>query len=128
VFSILTIAVVLALRPQLTPSAASGVPASPCKYEENCHCAVPGITVRWKAAYCMYLNATDDLEQMGVQQCLARVEPRAVAPLGPCDKNAHWKKRLCGALYKGKKTRIHNCIQDGAMVPRFVERGAGAVP
>jgi hypothetical protein len=113
-----------------SPHGLSGAQAAkpPCKYEENCACAVPGITLRWKASYCMYLNETDDLEQTGVQQCLARVEPRSLASLGPCDKNAHWKKALCRALHKGKEKRIHNCIQDKAMVPLFVEKGPGAVP
>jgi hypothetical protein len=102
------------------------VAAPPCKYEENCHCAVPGITVRWEAAYCMYLNETDDLEQGGVQECLARVEPRSLARAGSCAKNAHWKRKLCAALHKGKKKSTESCVQDRAMVPRFVEHGPDA--
>lgn len=122
---VLTVAVAFAL-PQLPPLADTGVAAAPCKYEENCHCAVPGITVRWKAAYCMSLNETDDLEHAGVQECLARVEPRSLACRGSCEKNAHWKRMLCAALHKGNRKSTESCVQDRAMVPRFVEKGPGA--
>lgn len=121
--AVLTFAV--AFAPLLPAWSEIGFAAPPCKYEENCHCAVPGITIRWKAAYCMYLNETDDLEQGGVQECLARAEPRSLARLGPCGKNAYWKRRLCTALHKGKKKSTESCVQDRTMVPRLVENGPG---
>jgi len=52
------------------PRADDAKPAR-CKYEKNFRCAVPGITLRWKAAYRMAVEQTDDLEQAGVQRCLA---------------------------------------------------------
>jgi hypothetical protein len=121
--AVLTLAV--ALAPLVLASSEIGFAAEPCKYEENCHCAVPGITIRWEAAYCMYLNETDDLEQAGVQKCLARSESRSLARLGPCGKNAYWKRKLCTALHKGKKKSTESCVQDRKMVPRFVENGPG---
>lgn len=114
----LLVAVVLMLQ--------SGAPSSPCKYEENCRCAVPGITLRWKAAYCMYLNETDDLENAGVERCLARADSRSIAKLGPCDQNAHWKKMLCGAMHKTSQTQRRRCEQDKEFMPRFVEKGPGS--
>jgi len=97
---------------------------APCKYEENCECAAPGITLRWKAAYCMPLMQTDDLENEGVQQCLARPDPAAVRKLGACGQNAYWKAMICGVLRQ--KNDVRKCVRDKTFVPRFVEMGAGS--
>jgi hypothetical protein len=121
----LAVALAFALAPRLTYCAESKVPVpSPCKYQQNCQCTVPGITIRWKAAYCMYLNETDDLENAGVQLCLARAEPDSVEKLGACEQNAHWKKMICGVRHEDKKRQVQKCVQDRRMIPRFVEVGA----
>jgi len=97
---------------------------SPCKYEEKCECAVPGITLRWKAAYCMYLEGTDDLESQGVQRCLARPDPDAVKKAGACRQNAHWKAMICRFVHDAKDVR--ECVRDRTFVPRFIEHGPGS--
>ena len=99
-------------------------PRPPCKYEENCHCAAPGITLRWKAAYCMALAQTDDLENGGVQACLARPDPPAVRKRTACGQNAHWKARICRSL--SEKADAEKCLRDKTFVPRFVEWGPGS--
>jgi len=96
----------------------------PCPYEENCDCAAPGITLRWKAASCMALAQTDDLESAAVQECLAKQDPDEVAKLGACEQNAHWKAELCRALHDEK--RVEECARDATFIPRFVEEGPGA--
>src|SRR5688500_20194114 len=68
---------------------------APCKYEENCDCASPGITMRWKAAYCMALSETDDFENLGVQQCLENEDSEAVRKMRACGRHAHWKAMIC---------------------------------
>jgi hypothetical protein len=98
--------------------------SAPCKYEENCDCAAPGITVRWKAAYCMALNETDDFEQEGVQRCLARRDTEAVRKMRPCQRNAHWKAMLCGVVREKKD--VQTCIRDRTFIPSIVEHGAGS--
>jgi hypothetical protein len=99
--------------------------AEPCKYEENCGCAVPGITIRWRAAYCMSLNETDDFEQEGVQSCLARPEPERLSKLNPCDRNAYWKEEICRAMHPGDEDAVRACAKDPKVMPRIVERGVG---
>ncbi len=94
----------------------------PCQYEENCDCDVPGITLRWKAAYCMALSETDDFEHEGVQQCLAGRDTEAVRKLRVCQQNAHWKTMLCGVVRD--KQDIEACIRDRTFIPSIVARGA----
>jgi hypothetical protein len=110
----------------------SGVPArtprQPCKYEENCDCRTPGITVRWKAAYCMAVNQTDDLEQAGVQRCLSQRDPAAIRTRSACAQNLYWKTRLCGELHKGRRSAVDECVKDRAMIPRIVDHGPGGAP
>jgi hypothetical protein len=106
-----------------SPLAPGQVASPPCKYEENCDCAAPGITVRWKAAYCMALNETDDFEQEGVQQCLNRRDTAAVRRMRPCQQNAHWKAMICGVLREKKD--VQACVRDRTFIPSIVARGAG---
>jgi hypothetical protein len=85
---------------------------------------VPGITIRWKAAYCMLLNATDDVEQEGVAACLSRQQPQAIATADPCAQNAFWKEQFCRVRHD-ELTAVRACVEDPAMIPRIVRRGAG---
>lgn len=119
----LAIAFAFTAPPRLTASEAAE--PSPCKYEENCECAAPGITLRWKAAYCMYLEETDDLENEGVRRCLDKPDPDAVKKLQGCEQNAHWKTLICRVLYKTKK-EARQCVGDKTFVPRFVQSGPGS--
>ena len=114
-----TIILVLAVPPS---AAVGGEPS--CRYEENCGCAAPGITVRWKAAYCLHASETDDVESGPVQACLARKDPRSVAKRSACEQNAYWKARLCRAMH-GKEDAVRGCIRDRSMIPRIVDKGAG---
>lgn len=119
-----TLAVALTFASPPTLTVAQGVKPVPYKYEENCECAAPGITLRWKAAYCMSLVETDDLENEGAQRCLARPDPGAVRKLGACAQNAHWKTMICGVVHDKKD--VPQCVRDKTFVPRFVERGPGS--
>ena len=96
----------------------------PCPLEENCDCPVPGITDRWRAAYCMATEQTDDLEHGGVQRCLSRPEPRAVRTLTPCARNEYWKRMVCRAT--PGHADVERCVQDRAFIPSIVERGPGS--
>jgi hypothetical protein len=118
-------AIAFALSAPPRGTAGQAVPSSPCKFEENCECAAPGITLRWKAAYCMYLAETDELENEDVQRCLDRADPEAVRKLHPCEQNAHWKALICRIRYKTSK-QAQQCIRDKTFVPRFVEFGPGS--
>ncbi len=100
--------------------------ARPCVLEQNCGCAVPGVTLRWKAAYCMSLEQTDDLEQAGVQRCLEVPDPPAVTRLAACEQNRHWKALLCGGTRAGADTEA--CVRDEAFVPSIVRDGPGSKP
>ena len=96
---------------------------TPCQYEENCGCRVPGITIRWKAAACMARNQTDDFEHVGVQACLAQPDRPRVRPLGACAQNVYWKREVCAATRPAAE--VESCVRDPAFIPRIVARGAG---
>jgi hypothetical protein len=119
----LALLLVFASVPSL--AAGSGGQPRPCRYEENCDCAAPGITLRWKAAYCMALAETDDLEHRGVQVCLGQPDPQRVKKLGSCEQNTYWKTRVCRVLHKTRPA-VRECVQDRTFVPRFVEYGPGS--
>lgn len=106
-------------------SAQRGTPPAPCKYEQNCHCAAPGITIRWKAAYCMIVNETDDPENAGVTACLDRRDPASLRRRDACAQNAHWKQKWCEVRFGKDRAGVRQCVQDKAMIPPFVETGAG---
>src|SRR5215813_907186 len=87
-----------------SPSAAGQKPrGKACAYEQNCDCPAPGVTLRWKAAYCMATAKTDDFENEAVQQCLATPDPDAVRGQPACSQNAYWKTETCRAARAGKK-------------------------
>ena len=95
-----------------------------CALEENCECQVSGITARWRAAYCMALEQTDDLEQAGVQRCLSRPEPSAIRHATACGKNEYWKRMICRAT--PSRTDVEACVRDRTFIPGIVARGPGA--
>jgi hypothetical protein len=95
-----------------------------CVYEENCDCPAPGITLRWKAAYCMAMANTDDFENEAVQQCLAMPDPAAVRGQQACIQNAYWKGEVCRVVGNGKK-EADACARNRKFIPDIVARGAG---
>ncbi len=100
-----------------------GAPAG-CALQQNCDCAVPGITIRWKAAYCMSREQTDDLEQAGVRRCLDAPDPGDVKKLTARRQNAYWKDRLCRSLHT-RAEDARRCSRDRSFVPAFVRTGEG---
>lgn len=120
----LALAVALVVASPATLAGGTASKPVPCKYEENCDCAVPGITLRWQAAYCMSLEETDDLENDAVQKCLAKPDPDAVSKLAACEQNAHWKTMICRVVRDKKE--VEECARDKTFVPRFIEEGPGS--
>jgi len=124
-FSVASMLIVAGAAAVSSPSAAGQKPRGKgCVYEQNCDCPAPGITLRWKAAYCMATAMTDDFENEAVQQCLATPDPAAVRSQPPCDQNAYWKTETCRALHPGKKDAA-GCAKDRKFIPDIVAKGAG---
>jgi hypothetical protein len=95
-----------------------------CAYEQNCDCPAPGVTLRWKAAYCMATAKTDDFENEAVQQCLAVPDPAAIREQPACTQNAYWKTEVCRVVRSGKKD-ADACARDKKFIPDVVAKGAG---
>jgi hypothetical protein len=120
--SIVVVACAAAVAPRL--AARQKPRGKACAYEQNCDCPAPGITLRWKAAYCMATVPTDDFENEGVQQCLATPDPPAVRDQPACSQNAYWKTETCRVLRGGKK-EADACAKDRKFIPDIVAKGAG---
>jgi hypothetical protein len=92
--------------------------------KENGGCAVPGISARWQAAYCMAKNETDDYENDGVTECIIQEEKAQPKFQTGCDENAYWKKKLCILVTKGKQ-ELEDCFTDKKLIPSIVKNGVG---
>jgi hypothetical protein len=106
------------------PAAGQKPRGKTCAYEQNCDCPAPGVTLRWKAAYCMATAKTDDFENEAVQQCLATPDPDAVRGQPACSQNAYWKTETCRAARASKK-EADACAKDKKFIPDVVAKGAG---
>ncbi len=84
--------------------------------------------MRWKAAYCMALNETDDLENEGVSRCLYAADPPRLKKSTACDRNAYWKTELCRLAHPNDSTAVSACVADEKTTPQFIERGQGRKP
>jgi len=93
----------------------------PCPYEENCACPVPGISERWRAAYCMVATETDDFLNEGVQACFQKTAGQPVGVHSDCERNAHWKAAIC-ELLDAQSDRAAPCAR-ADFVPRAVREG-----
>ena len=106
------------------PAAGQKPRGKACASEQNCDCPAPGVTLRWKAAYCMATAKTDDFENEAVQQCLATPDPDSVRGQPACSQNAYWKTETCRAARASKK-EADACAKDRKFIPDIVAKGAG---
>jgi len=124
-FTATSILIVACAAAVASPLAARQKPrGKACAYEQNCDCPAPGITIRWKAAYCMAMVQTDDLENEAVQQCLATPDPAGARDQPACSQNAYWKTETCRILHASKK-EAGACARDRKFIPDIVAKGAG---
>ena len=122
------IAVSLACAPSQTadssePAAVGSAGETACPYEENCGCDSPGITLRWRASYCMALNETGDAESEAVQSCLSALEPTEVRSLAACQKNAYWRKEICRLSHEDTGASYQRCLVSSDEIPAVIENG-----
>lgn len=94
-----------------------------CSYEENCECTSPGITLRWKAFYCMSIHGSDDAESEAVQRCTFAADPKDVAALSACAQNNYWRDRICRFMYSKSTEDLQRCLTAQASIPKFVKTG-----
>lgn len=99
-----------------------GAKKKPCKYQQNCDCPVPGITLRWKTTYCLDEQHSNDVNNDEVKRCLSRPEPKELKKMSACQKNAFWKRRICERLHPMSAADMDSCTAD-KNVPRYVETG-----
>lgn len=100
----------------------AGPAEPPCALEENCDCPVPGVTIRWLAAYCMAVNETDDEANPAVSDCMTSHEAQEKGE-SACDANRRWKEKLC-AQAPGVSD-VQACVKDPSFLPYPVPSGIG---
>ena len=92
---------------------------------ENYQCAVKGNTANWQAAYCMWLNKTNDFEADGVEDCFETLTEHEGIPKKLCERNEYFKREICKTLvmdriFHGSMTE---CLRSDDSVPRVVREG-----
>lgn len=109
----------------LTPKRLAG----PCLSEENCDCPAPGITLRWKAAYCLATAETDDLLNAPVQKCLSDTDnEQEIESATACEQNAYWKRKVCAVSADTGHASAEACARDPRFVPAAVGAGVSSRP
>jgi len=92
---------------------------------ENSNCSVKGNSANWQAAYCMWMNKTNDYGMDEVQRCYAALTEREGIPSRLCERNEYFKREICKTLvldqtYKGS---LSDCLASDDAVPRVVREG-----
>lgn len=95
-------------------------PAKSCPLEENCDCPVPGVTIRWVAAYCMAVNETDDEANPAVSDCISRTVPDPKK--SECEANLQLKTKICRQTRK-TAAEVQACVKDASFLPYPVPEG-----
>lgn len=90
--------------------------------EENRNCEVPGMTVRWKLAYCLAREGTDDIEAPGTQGCMKDTAINPSPQANACSQNLFWKEKIC-QISHGTKAEADACIKDPNFLPEQVSYG-----
>ncbi|MFN8390618.1 MAG: hypothetical protein U0136_10035 [Bdellovibrionota bacterium] len=92
---------------------------------ENPQCQVRGNAANWQAAYCMWLNRTNDFKEDIVQDCYSMLTERQGIPKTICERNLYFKREMCKTLalddyFKGS---VEECIRSNDSVPLVVREG-----
>ena len=92
---------------------------------ENTQCAVKGNAANWQAAYCLWMNKTNDFEKEGVQECFDTLTEREGIPTKLCDRNEFFKREICRSLMMEKLFigTFTECLASDGSVPRVVREG-----
>ncbi len=92
---------------------------------ENYQCAVKGNTANWQAAYCMWLNKTNDFEADGVEECFNTLTEHEGIPKRFCERNEYFKREICKTLVMDKifTGSLIECLRSDDSVPRVVREG-----
>lgn len=92
---------------------------------ENAGCQIKGNTANWQAAYCMWLNQSEDFESAPVQDCVKMIAKRPGIPTKACDRNHYFKREICKSLaVDGYFHRsVDQCLVSDDAVPLVVKLG-----
>ena len=89
-------------------------------------CPVPGQLIHWQAAYCMWLNGTDDFLEASVQKCFdERYAEDENTQLTVCEKKIFYRRKLCELLIREGFFRgsVFDCMKSKETIPRPVREG-----
>lgn len=92
---------------------------------DNASCQVKGNSANWQAAYCMWMNKTNDFSLDEVQACYKTLSQRQGIPQDLCSRNEFFKKEICKTLvldhiFPGS---LGECLASDDSVPRVVREG-----
>ncbi len=96
---------------------------------ENPQCEVKGNAANWQAAYCMWMNRTNDSEADEVQNCYNSLTSREGIPRSLCERNQFFKREICKTLVVDRTFTgsVSDCLRSDDSVPRVVREGLDPV-
>lgn len=92
---------------------------------ENPNCAVKGNSANWQAAYCMWMNKTNEYDTDDVKACYDALTERQGIPRNLCERNQYFKKEICKTLVMDKTFpgSLSDCLASDDSIPRVVREG-----
>ena len=92
---------------------------------ENSNCSVKGNSANWQAAYCMWMNKSNEFDTDEVKACYNALTEREGIPRALCERNQYFKKEICKTLVLDKTFpgSLSDCVASDDSIPRVVREG-----
>lgn len=94
---------------------------------ENSNCEIKGNPSNWQAAYCMWLNTTNDFNNEEVKHCYDLTLRHKAIPQEPCARNKYFKNEICQMMltekYFNYSGTVSDCLLSEDTTPKVVKEG-----
>ncbi len=94
---------------------------------ENPDCKIKGKSENWQAAYCLWINTTNDFNNTQVKHCYDLALRHQGIPQAPCDRNMYFKNEICKMMvaeqYFNYAGTVNDCLLSEDTVPKVVKEG-----
>lgn len=94
---------------------------------ENPTCEIKGKPENWQAAYCLWINTTNDFNNTEVKHCYDLALRHQGIPQSPCERNKYFKNELCKMMvaqkYFNYSGTVNDCLVSEDTVPKVVKEG-----
>lgn len=108
-------------------SCSSAKSSSNLHLAENTECKVRGNSANWQAAYCMWINSTNDFDNTEVKRCYDLALRHKGIPQDECQRSVYFKTEICKILitekYYNFNGNLDECLLSEDTTPKVVKEG-----